>query len=128
VVVTKLNLLSRNPDALRLDSEASDQPQRKESIMFAKERIKPAAFVAAALTLVGVFVFVAPASELSRAPAIDDRPVMENSPIIRPWGEDLSESAVDAGGIERDLDGNTRALFASDQWCGSPACGGPRLP
>jgi hypothetical protein len=95
--------------------------------MFSKKRIRLAAFVGVAVTLGGLFAYVAPASNVDRAP-LDDRPAIENSPTIRPWGEDLSGGAVDSGGIELDLDGNASALFASDQWCGLRACGNPRLP
>jgi hypothetical protein len=95
--------------------------------MFSK-RTRVSVLVAAAVTLGGVFAYVAPASNIDRAPLDDRLGIADDLPTIRPWGEDLSKSAVDAAGIERDLDGNTRALFASDQWCGRPACGNPRLP
>jgi hypothetical protein len=115
----------------------SDQPHGKESIMFSKrevtepkhatpKRMRLAVFVAVAATLAGVFAYVAPASNADRA-LLDDRPGIANNATIGPWGEDLSEGAVDSGGIETDLDGNASALFASD-WCGLPACGNPRQP
>ena len=120
------------------DSKDSDQPHGKESIMFSKrevtepkhatpKRMRLIVFVAVAATLAGVFAYVAPASNAVRAP-LDDRPGIANNATIRSWSEDLSEGAVDSGRIETDLDGNASALFASDQWCGLPACGSPRQP
>jgi len=91
------------------------------------KRMRLTLFVAGAATLAGVFAYVAPASNADRVP-LDDRPGVANNATIRPWGEDLAEGAVNAGGIEADLDGNASALFASDQWCGLPACGDPRQP
>jgi hypothetical protein len=121
-------------------SKGMGQPHGKESIMFSKreatepkhatpKRMRLAVFVAVAATLAGVFAYVATASNADRAP-LDDRPGIANNATIqyRPWGEDLSEGAVDSGRIEADLDGNASALFASDQWCGLPACGNPRQP
>jgi hypothetical protein len=77
------------------------------------KRMRLAVFVAVAATLAGVFAYVTPASNADRA-ALDDRPAVANNATIKPWGEDLSEGAVDSGGIETDLDGNASALFASD--------------
>jgi hypothetical protein len=77
------------------------------------KRMRLIAFVAVAATLAGMFAYVAPASNADRAP-LDDRPGIANNATIRPWGEDLSEGAVDSGEIEADLDGNASALFASD--------------
>jgi hypothetical protein len=95
------------------------------------KRMRLAVFVAvAAATLAGVYAYVAPASDAARAP-LDDRPGIANNATnatIRPWSDYLSEGAADSRGIEADLDGNASALFASDQWCGLPACGNPRLP
>ena len=79
-------------------------------------RIRLALFVAvSAATLAGVYAYVAPASDAARARApLDDRPGIANYATVRPWGKDLSEGAVDAGGIETNLDGNASALVASD--------------
>ena len=57
-------------------------------------------------------VFSAPARDMDRAP-VAARPDMVNNAPIRTWGEDLSAQAVDAGGIENDLDGNASALVSS---------------
>ena len=96
--------------------------------MFSIRKARPFVFTSVAsvaLTLGVVFTFVAPASNADRAPLDNRLDIAHDLPTLRPWGEDLSERAVDAAGIERDLDGNTRALFASDQWCGRPGCGNP---
>ena len=79
-------------------------------------RMRKALFVAiTAATLAGVYAYVAPASDAARArAALDDRLGIANGATIRPWGEDLSEGAVDAGGIETNLDGNASALVASE--------------
>lgn len=95
--------------------------------MFSK-RTRLSVLVAAAVTLGGVFAYVAPASNVDRAPLDDRLGIADDLPTIRPWGGDLSEGAVGSGGIELDLDGNALALFASDQWCGLPACGNRRQP
>ena len=99
--------------------------------MFSLRKARPFVFTAvasSAVTLGVVFTYVAPASTADRAPLDNRLGVADDLPTIRPWGEDLSESAVVAAGIERDLDGNTKALFAADQWCGKPACGNTGLP
>jgi hypothetical protein len=96
--------------------------------MLSKKRISLAVFAAVAITLGGVFAYVTPASTKVNPAPVDDRPGIADSATIFPWGEYLSEGAVGSGGIENDLDGNASALFASDQWCGLPACGNPRLP
>lgn len=96
--------------------------------MFSKRKARLIIFAAVAAALGGgLFAYVTPAST-NVDPAPVARPGIENSPTIRPWGEDLSEGAVDPAGIELDLDGNASALLASDQWCGRPACGNPRQP
>ena len=96
--------------------------------MFSKRKARLIVFVAVAATLgSGLFVYVTPASTNVNPAPVNDRPGIANNVTIRPWGEDLSEGAVDSGGIENNLDGNASALFASD-WCGLPACGNPRLP
>jgi hypothetical protein len=98
--------------------------KEKETIMFSKreatepkhatpKRMRLAVFVAVAATLAGMFAYVAPASNANQA-ALDDRPGIANNATIKPWGEYLSEAAVDSRGIETDLDGNASALFASD--------------
>ena len=98
--------------------------------MFSLRKARPFVFTAvasAAVTLGAVFTFVAPASNVRPAPSEDQSGVASYS-ALKPWLENLSADAVDAGGIERDLDRNAASLFASDQWCGRPACGDPRLP
>jgi hypothetical protein len=76
--------------------------------------------VAVAATLGGVFVYVAPASDVDRA-HLDDRPGIAKNAAIKPsWEEDLPEGTIDSGGVEADLDGNASALVASD-WSGPPA-------
>jgi hypothetical protein len=107
------------------DSEG--QPYGKDSIMLSKQ--KPTAarralryaalFVAAgAVSWISVSgetlgkVFPAPAPDIDRARS-DGRPDIVNNAPFRTWGEDLSAQAVDAGGIETDLDGNASALIAS---------------
>jgi hypothetical protein len=96
--------------------------------MFSKRKARLAVLVAVAATLGGgLLVYVTPAStKVDPAPAFD-RPGIANNITIRPWGEDLSKDAVEAAGIERDLDGNASSLVASD-CIGLPACGNPRLP
>jgi hypothetical protein len=111
----------------------------KESIMLSKrkviepvtpKRMRLTVFGAVAVTLTGlvvagVFAYVTPASTAVRAPLVD-QPGIASSAAIEPWN--LSAGAVDSIGIETDLDGNASALFASDQWCGLPACADPRQP
>jgi len=81
-----------------------------------------------ALVLGSALLYVAPAStNVGRAP-VDERPDMGANAAIRPWSDYLSEEAVESGGIQNDLDGNASSLFASDQWCGLPACRDPRQP
>jgi hypothetical protein len=83
--------------------------------MFSKQegkRMAATAFVSVAVTLGGVFAYGVP-SNAERA-RVDDRPGIADSATFGPWIENLSASAVDAGGIEADLDGNASALFASD--------------
>ena len=76
--------------------------------MFSRKRLALLAAVVASLA--GVDIYVA-ASNAARAPLEDSR----GNVTIRPWGEDLSEGAVDSNGIERDLDGNASALIPSDR-------------
>jgi len=98
--------------------------------MFSIRKARPFVFTSVAsvaVTLGVVFTYVAPASNVRPAP-LEDRPgVASFSTTLRPWSDDLSADAVDAGAIERDLDGNASSLYASDQWCGRPACGDPSL-
>jgi hypothetical protein len=56
-------------------------------------------------------VFSAPARDMDRAP-VHARPDILNNAPIRLWGEDISADAVDANGVENDLDGNASALIA----------------
>jgi hypothetical protein len=60
-------------------------------------------------TLGSVFANMAPTPDVDRA-NVDGKPAIAN---YRTWGEDLSEEAVDSGGIEANLDGNASALIAS---------------
>jgi hypothetical protein len=55
-------------------------------------------------------VFSAPAADIGRARS-DGRPDLGNTAPMRTWGEDLSADAVDGGGLENDLDGNSSALI-----------------
>jgi hypothetical protein len=122
-----------------LHCEANDK--EKESIMFSKQRptMSRAALKYAVLFLLivalswmslsgeailgSVFAYIAPTAQVDRAQA-GDRPGIANRAMLRPWSEYLSEDAVDAAGIETDLDGNASALYTSD-WCGRAACGNP---
>jgi hypothetical protein len=83
--------------------------------MFSTRKARLFVFVAFAATLGGgLFAYVTPAStKVDPAPAFD-RPGIAIDPTYRSWGEDLSEDAVDAAGIEKDLDGNAASLFPSD--------------
>ena len=97
--------------------------------MISRRQARPFVFTAvasSALTLGVMFAYVVPASSINPAPAAD-RAAVASPSLLRPWSEDLSAGAVDAGGIERDLDSNSASLFPSDQWCGRPACVDPRL-
>ena len=82
--------------------------------MFSKKRVRLSVF-AAVVVVGGLYAYVAPAYDVERV-SPDDRAGIEGSVTIRPWGEDLSEGAVDAGGIERDLDGNAASLVPSDRF------------
>jgi hypothetical protein len=84
--------------------------------MFSKKRVRLSVF-AAVVVVGGLFAYVAPADNVERV-RFDDRAGIEGTVTMRPWGEDLSEGAVDAGGIERDLDGNASALVPSDRLLG----------
>ena len=80
-----------------------------------------------AAALGGVVTYVASASNVTRVPTMVtssgvERSGVENSVNIRPWSENLSKDAVDALGIELDLDGNESALVTSDCIVESPAC------
>jgi hypothetical protein len=81
--------------------------------MISKRRITLTAFAAVAVIAGGVFTLVAPASVVER-PSFQEPRAIDNV-TIRPWGEDLSGDAVDAVGIERDLDGNASALIPLDR-------------
>jgi hypothetical protein len=76
------------------------------------KRMAATAFVSVAVTLGGVFAY-GPASNAGRTP-VDVGSGIADSATFGPWIENLSATAVDAGGIEADLDGNASALFASD--------------
>ena len=92
--------------------------------MFSKRKARLIVFVAAAVTLSGgLFIYVTPASTSVNPAPVNHRPGIASDATITPWGEYVSEGAVDSAGIETDLDGNTSSLYASDQWCGLPACG-----
>jgi hypothetical protein len=83
-------------------------------MMISKRRAKLTGFAAGALILSGAFTLVARAYTNAERAALDQRPVIESIATIRPWGESLSPVAVDAAGIETDLDGNASALYAFD--------------
>ena len=85
--------------------------------MFSNKRVRLSVF-ATVVVVGGLFAYVAPAYNVEPV-RIDDRAGIEGSVTIRPWGEDLSENAVDARGIERDLDGNASALYPSDRLLGA---------
>ena len=98
--------------------------------MFSVQKARPFVFTAvasAAVTLGVVFAYVSPAASNVNPASFADRSGVASYSVLRPWSENLSGDAVDAGGIERDLDGNASSLYASDQWCGRPACGDPSL-
>jgi hypothetical protein len=79
--------------------------------MFSKRNARLIVFVAAAATLGGgLFVYVTPASTKVDPAPVHDRPGIAIDPTYRSWGEDLSDYAVDAAGIETDLDGNASSL------------------
>lgn len=63
----------------------------------------------------GLFAYMTPASTKVDPAPIEDRTGIADNATIGPWGEYLSERAVDSRGIEKDLDGNASALIASDQ-------------
>jgi hypothetical protein len=92
--------------------------------MSTKRKARLIVFVAVAATLGGgLFLYVTPASTNVTSPSVDVRLGSTNNvTTYRSWGPDLSADAVDAAGIETDLDGNASALYPSD-WCGRPACG-----
>ena len=92
--------------------------------MFAMRRARLIVFAAAAVTLgAGLFVYVTPAStNVTPAPAAAGPGIVGNETAYRSWGEDLSASAVDASGVEKDLDGNASSLIASDCIAKWPAC------
>ena len=68
-------------------------------------------FVTGSLFGASVFAVIAPTAEieLARPEAQTGVPV---DPTIAPWSDYLSKDAVDAAGIESDLDGNAAALVA----------------
>jgi hypothetical protein len=92
--------------------------------MFSKRKARLIVFAAAAVTLGGgLFAYVTPAStNVDPAPVVDRPGAVNNATTLRPWSEDLSENAVDARGIEKDLDGNASALISSP-CAGLPGCG-----
>ena len=84
-----------------------------------RKQIRLTVFAAVVATL-AVFAYVAPASTVAPASNMDrarfdDRLGIANTATIRHGGADLSQDAVDADGIEKDLDGNASALVPSDQ-------------
>lgn len=87
--------------------------------MFSRRKARVIVFVAAVVSLGGgLFVYVTPAStNVVAAPVIAD-----SETTYRSWGQDLSPSAVDAGGIEKDLDGNAASLISSDCLVAGLAC------
>jgi hypothetical protein len=83
--------------------------------MFSRRKARLFVFTAVAATVGGgLFIYVTPASTKINPAPIFDRPGIIDSAMFRSWGEDLSADAVDAAGIETDLDGNALALLASD--------------
>jgi hypothetical protein len=83
--------------------------------MFAKRKARLFVFTAfAAMVGGGLFIYVTPASTKVDPAPVYHRPGIIYSAMFRTWGEDLSADAVDAAGIETDLDGNALALLASD--------------
>ena len=86
--------------------------------MFSRRKARLFVFTAVAATAGGgLFIYVTPASTKVNPAPVFDRPGIADSAMFRPWGEDLSTDAVDAAGIETNLDGNASALLASD-WRG----------
>ena len=84
--------------------------------MSSKRKARLVVFAAfAAIMGGGLFVYVTPASTNVNPAAVDERPGIADGATIRPWGEGLSERAVDSGGIEKDLDGNASALMPSER-------------
>jgi hypothetical protein len=61
------------------------------------------------LTLAGVFAYVTPNLKAESARA-EGRPSFADDAPARILYRDLPQGAVDAGGIEKDLDGNASAL------------------
>ena len=86
-----------------------------------------ALIVFVAIAVGGAFAYVAPAATTVDRAVLDERPGIASNATSTPWAAPSAE-AVDSAGIEKDLDGNASALFASDQWCGLPPCGHPRQP
>ena len=70
-------------------------------------------------TAIGVYAYLSPTSDAAVVSAPVGRPDFANSPVLTPWSDELSPSAVDAAGIEKDLDGNASALFPAD-WLRAP--------
>ena|SRR5262245_53333991 len=129
-VVTRVHRCHKVRVRFVFDSEASNQPSHKESIMFSRREARLSVFVSVAsvaVTLGVVFAYVAPAASNVNPAPLDDRSGVASFSTLRPWSENLSEDAVDSRGIERDLDGNAYSLYPSDQWCGQPVCGDPLL-
>jgi hypothetical protein len=99
--------------------------------MFARQhaiskRTKLFLFVAVAVMLGSLLLYMAPAStKVDRAP-VDDRPGFADNATLRPWSDYLSEEAVDSAGIEVNLDGNASTL--SSDWCGLTPCGNSTQP
>ena len=82
--------------------------------MISKNRIRLTAVAGLVVILGGVFALVNPASTVDQV-RVDDSAGLEPTVTMRPWSDDLSAQAVDANGIEKDLDGNASALVPSDR-------------
>lgn len=88
--------------------------------MFSKRKARLIVFATAVVALGGgLFAYVAPASTNVNPAATDVRPGIAGDATIEPWSTYLSNEAVDARGIEGDLDGNAASLYPSD-WLRAP--------
>lgn len=77
-----------------------------------KVRVAVGASVLAA-ALIGVYASLAPSSKAAPT-VLDERSGITSSQTIAPWSEQLSPDAVDANGIELDLDGNASAFVPAE--------------
>src|SRR5215510_4726880 len=76
------------------------QPQRSRP-MFSVQKARPFVFTAvasAAVTLGVVFAYVSPAASNVNPASFADRSGVASYSVLRPWSENLSGDAVDAGG------------------------------